>query len=395
MAHCEVISRPASSINMRDNSKLEIKKIEPGKASLRKFVHFQIDLYEGNKYYVPPFVIDDVETLDPKTNPAFDFCESGYYMAYRDGRPVGRVAGIINRQINERCGEKIARFGFLDFIDDGEVSASLMSAVEEWARSKGMTRIIGPLGFTDLDREGLLVEGFEELSTMATNYNYPYYEKHLTRLGYRKDSDWVEFLIKVPDNVPERFDRIATLVKKKYNLRVVKFKSRQRIKEQYGHSIFHLVNEAYSKLYQYSMLTERQIDYYINYYLNLLDLDLVTLVVTPDDRLVGLGIAIPSLSQGLRKAHGCLMPFGWYHLLKALKGRNDRVDLLLVAVHPDFQNKGVNALMFQDLIPQFIAKGYKLAESNPEMETNAKVQSQWEILEPRQHRRRRSYFKEL
>lgn len=374
---------------------LEIKKIEPTSSNLRKFTQFQIDLYEGNKYYVPPFIYDDVDTLSPQKNPAFDFCESEYFMAYRDGKPVGRVAGIINRQINDAHGTKIARFGFLDFVDDHEVSAALMSAVEEWARSKGMNRLIGPLGFTDMDREGMLIEGFEELSTMATNYNYPYYSSHMEGLGYRKESDWLEFQITVPDKVPERFDRIANLVKQKYNLRVVKFKSRKEAKQTYGHALFHLVNDAYRNLYQYSMLTERQIDYYINYYLDLLDMDLLTFVVDSNDKLIGLGISMQSLSRGLQKSHGKLFPFGWYHLQKALKGKNDRVDLLLVAVHPDYQNKGVNALLFQDLIPQYIKKGYKYAESNPEMESNAKVQSQWEMFSPRQHRRRRSYFKEL
>lgn len=376
-------------------SKLEIKKIEPTRPNLRRFIEFQNDLYKGNRYYVPPFMMDEIETLSHGKNPAFDFCESEYFMAYRDGKPVGRVAGIINSQVNESTGKKTARFGFLDFVDDKEVSTALMSTVEQWARSKGMDRIIGPLGFTDMDREGLLIEGFEELSTMATNYNYPYYAGHLEALGYAKESDWMEFQMKVPDRIPERFDRIATLVSKKYNLRVLKYKQRKAIKEEYGHALFHLINEAYKNLYQYSQLTERQIDYYIDYYLNLLDLDLVTLIVDDDDKLVGVGISMPSLSRGLQKSGGKLFPFGWMHLLKALKGKNDRVDLLLVAIHPDYQNKGVNAMLFQDLIPQYIRKGYVYAESNPEMETNAKVQSQWEAFEPRQHRRRRSYFKKL
>ena len=375
--------------------KLEIKKIEPTRANLRRFIEFQNGLYKGNRYYVPPFMMDEIETLSPGKNPAFDFCESEYFMAYRDGKPVGRVAGIINSQVCESTGKKTARFGFLDFVDDKEVSTALMSTVEQWARSKGMDRIIGPLGFTDMDREGLLIEGFEELSTMATNYNYPYYAGPLEALGYDKESDWMEFQMKVPDKIPERFDRIATLVSKKYNLRVLKYKQRKAIKEEYGHALFHLINEAYKNLYQYSQLTERQIDYYIDYYLNLLDLDLVTLIVDGDDKLVGVGISMPSLSRGLQKSGGKLFPFGWTHLLKALKGKNDRVDLLLVAIHPDYQNKGVNAMLFQDLIPQYIRKGYVYAESNPEMETNAKVQSQWEAFEPRQHRRRRSYFKKL
>lgn len=372
-----------------------VKRIAADKASLKEFTQFQIDLYEGNPWYVPPLVSDDIDTLMPATNPAFDFCEGAYFMAYRDGKPVGRIAGIINTQVNKSSGKKMARFGFMDFIDDYEVSEALLNAVEEWGRSKGMTKLVGPLGFTDLDREGLLVEGFEELSTMATNYNYPYYADHLEHHGLRKESDWVEFLMEVPDAIPERYDRIANIVKEKYGLKVLKYKSRKKARREYGHALFHLVNEAYSKLYQYSMLTERQIDYYIKIYLNLLNFDLVTFVVEPSGRLVGLGIAMPSMSKALQKSKGRFFPLGWYHLLKGLKGKNDRVDLLLVAVHPDYQNKGVNALMFQDLVPQFIKYGYKYAESNPEMETNAKVQSQWEYFKTRQHRRRRSYSKKI
>ncbi len=369
---------------------IEIKEVRPTKAELRKFTEFQIDLYEGNPYYVPPLVSDDIDTLRPEGNPAFDFCESAYYMAYRDGKPAGRVAAIINHQINRDYRQNIVRFGFLDFIDDHEISAALMNAVEEWGRSKGMTKAVGPLGFTDLDREG-----FEELSTMATNYNYPYYQTHLEKLGYRKESDWVEFMMEVPDKVPERYDRIADIVKKKYDLKVLKYDNRKRIKAEYGHAIFRLVNDAYKDLYQYSRLTERQIDHYISIYLNLLNLDLVTLVVEKTGRLIGLGIALPSMSVALRKSKGRYFPFGWYWLLKGLRGKNDRVDLLLVAVHPDYQNKGVNALMFQDLVPQFIKYGYRYAESNPEMETNSKVQSQWQYFNTRQHRRRRSYSKKL
>ncbi len=374
---------------------LEIKQIQPTRSALRDFTQFQIDLYRGNDYYVPPLVSDDIEALSPGKNPAFDFCEAAYFMAYRDGKPVGRIAAIINSQVNRNCDTKICRFGFMDFVDDMEVSRALFDAAEDWGRRKGMNRMVGPLGFTDMDREGLLVEGFEELSTMATNYNYPYYAGHVEAAGYVKESDWVEFLLQVPDKVPERYDRIATLVKEKLNLRIQKYTSRKKAKAEIGHKLFRLINEAYKDLYQYSQLTDRQIDYYVDYYLGLVNLDLLTFVMDKDDNLVGLGIALPSLSRGLQKAHGRLLPFGWYHLLKALKGKNDRVDLLLVAVHPDYQNRGVNALMFQDLLPHFIRLGFKYAETNPEMETNAKVQSQWEVFNPRQHRRRRSYAKDI
>ena len=331
----------------------------------------------------------------PDENPAFDFCESAYFMAYREGRPVGRIAAIINRQVNEKSGAKDARFGFIDFIDDPAVSAALLKAAEDWSRKKAMTKIIGPLGFTDLDHEGMLIAGFDELSTMATIYNYPYYPEHMEKLGYKKESDWLEFLMEVPDSIPDKYNRIAEIVKKKYGLKVLKYTNRKRIKMEYGHALFHLINEAYKDLYQYSTLTERQIDHYIDIYLNLLNLDLVTLIADSNGRLVGVGISMPSMSRALQKSKGKMLPLGWYHLLKGLKGKNDRVDLLLVAVHPEYQNKGVNALLFQDLIPYYIRNGYKYAESNPEMETNAKVQSQWEYFTTRQHRHRRSFAKKL
>ena len=374
---------------------LEIKEIQPTKKNLKAFTKFQIDLYDGNPWYVPPLISDDVQTLSPSLNPAHDFCDQVLYMAYRDGKVVGRIAGIINRQVNEKERERAARFGFIDFVDDPEVSAALLGAVEKWSRDKGMNKLIGPLGFTDLDHEGMLVEGFDELSTMATIYNYPYYPEHMERLGYRKESDWIEFLMEVPESIPDRFNRIADIVKRKFELRVLKYKSRKRVKKEYGHALFHLINESYKDLYQYSMLTERQIDYYIDQYLDLLNLDLLTLVVDRNDRLVAVGISMPSMSRALQKSRGRMLPLGWWHLLKGLKGKNDRVDLLLVAVHPDYQNKGVNAILFQDLLPYYIAKGYRYAESNPEMETNAKVQPQWEAYNPRQHRRRRCYSKKL
>ena len=374
---------------------IEVKKISPTKKNLRKFTQFQIDLYRGNGCYVPPLVSDDVKTLDPKENPAFDFCEAQCFMAYEDGRPVGRVAAIINNAVNERSGEKSVRFGFLDFEDNPEVSAALMKAVEQWGTERGMTRVIGPLGFTDLDHEGMLVEGFDELSTMATIYNYPYYPEHIERLGYAKDSDWKEFVMDVPDGIPEKMNRVADIVKKRTGLKVKKYTSRKKIKEEYGRALFELVNEAYDQLYEYSPLTDRQIEYYIDQYLDLLDLDLVTIIVDEEEKLVGVGISMPSMSRALQKAKGKLFPFGWIPLLKGLKGKNDRVDLLLVAVKPEYQSKGVNALLFQDLIPYYIKLGFKWAESNPEMETNAKVQSQWDYFTHRQHRRRRSYVKNI
>lgn len=374
---------------------IEIRELAPTKANMKKFVKFERDLYKGNPYYVPPLLSSELDNLIPERNPAFDFCDACYFMAFDNEKPVGRIAVMINKQVNKLSGEKLARFGFIDFIDDPDVAKALLEAAENWARKQGMTKIVGPLGFTDLDREGTLVEGFDELSTMATIYNYPYYQEYIEKAGYTKDSDWLEFLMDVPDGIPEKYNRIADIVKKKYGLKVVKYSDRKRIKKEYGHALFNLINEAYKDLYQYSPLTDRQIDKYIDDYLNLLNLDLLTLIVDKERKLVGVGISLPSMSRALQKSGGKMFPFGWYHLLKGLKGVNDRVDLLLVAVTPEYQNKGVNALLFQDLIPQFIKYGYRFAESNPEMETNAKVQSQWEYFNHRQHRRRRSFYKDL
>ncbi len=374
---------------------IEIKEIPLVPRELKKFTQFQIDMYRDNPYYVPPLVMDDVSTLDPKKNPAFDTCECRCFMAYRDGRPVGRIAAIVNNLVNEKSGSKDIRFGFIDFTDEIDVSRALLEKVEEWGREKGLTRIIGPLGFTDLDHEGMLVEGFDQVGTMATIYNYSYYPEHMHALGFEKDTDWVEYLVDIPEGIPDKHNRIAEIVKKKFGLKVVKFTSKKEIKEKYGRALFHLVNDAYKDLYQYSPLTERQISHYIDIYLGLLDLSLVTCIVDADDKLVGVGISMPSMSRGLQKSRGRLFPFGWYHLLKGLKGKNDKVDLLLVAIKPEYQGKGVNALLFQDLIPQYIAHGYKCAESNPELEANSKVQNQWEAFPNRQHKRRRSYFKEI
>lgn len=374
---------------------VEIKQIKPSRSNLLKFIKFQLALYKDNEYFVPPLIIDELDTLNPAKNPAFDFCDGAYFMAYRNGKPVGRIAAIVNKQINERCKQKIARFGFFDFIDDQEVSSALLAAAEQWARDRGLTRIVGPLGFTDLDREGMLTFGYDELSTMATNYNYPYYVDHIEKAGYVKDSDWVEFQIAIPEGVPERYKRISDIVAKKYGLKVLKYSNRKKIREEYGHEIFTLVNEAYKDLYQYSLLTERQIKKYIKEYINLLDLDLVTLIADAQGTLQGIGIAMPSMSRALQKSGGKLFPTGWLPLLKGLKGKNDRVDLLLVGIRPEYQGKGVNALLFTDLIPQFIKHGFKFAESNPEMETNAKVQNQWDAFNPRLHRRRRSFCKDL
>ncbi|MCI8997731.1 MAG: N-acetyltransferase [Muribaculaceae bacterium] len=372
-----------------------VKAIPATKKAISEYVKFGIDLYDGNEQFVPPMIFDEVHTLLPEKNPAFDYCRSQCFMAYRDGKPAGRITAIVNDQINAKCNKREARFGFVDFIDDDEVVDALFKAAEDWARSQGMTEIIGPMGFSDMDREGMLVEGFDEMGTMATIYNYAYYPKQVERLGYTKDTDWVEYRIKVPEKVPEKMSRIAEIVQKKFELRVLKYTSGKKIKNDYGKALFELINEAYADLYGYSTLTERQIDYYIDMYLSIIRLEYVSVVVDKNDQLVGVGITIPSLAKALQQSKGKLFPFGWWRILRAMKGKNDVVDLLLIAVKPEYQSKGVNSLFFNDLIDIYNKNGVKYAESNLELESNSSVQSQWEYFEKRQHRRRRAFRKQL
>ena len=370
---------------------VEIRVIQPTPAQLKQFVHFGIDLYKGNEYYVPALVIDEIDTLNPAKNPAFDFCESRYFMAFRDGKPVGRIAAIINRQVNERSGKKTVRFGFVDFIDDDEVVDALFDAVKDWGRQKGLDTIVGPLGFTDMDNEGMLTDGFDQLGTMATIYNYPYYNTQMKRMGFEVDASWVEFKVMMPEGIPDKHQRICDIVRRKYGVRNVHFKSKKELVAKYGRALFELINKTYDQLYGYSPLTPKQIDHYIKMYVPIVRLENLSVIVDSDDRLVGLGLAMPSLSKALIKSRGRLFPTGWYHLLKALKAQNDIVDLLLVAVEPEYQSKGVNSLLFTDLIPSFIKQGYKCAETNPELESNQRVQSQWQYFDTTLHKRRCSY----
>ncbi len=373
-----------------------IKKVST-RRELERFIRFNYELYKGNPYSVPDLYDDMLNTFSKTKNAAFEFCEADYFLAYKEGRLVGRIAAIINHKANDTWGKKEVRFGWVDFVDDAEVSKALFDAVAEWGRQRGMTHLQGPLGFTDFDAEGMLVEGFDQLSTMATIYNYPYYPQHMERMGFAKDVDWVEFKIYVPEAIPDKYRRIAELIQRKYNLKIKKFTSARDIREQYGQAIFQLMNEAYSPLYGYSALSQRQIDQYVKMYLPILDLRMVTLVTDADDNLVAVGISMPSLAEALQRAHGRLLPWGWYHLLKTLilKKYPKMLDLLLVAVKPEYQNKGVNALLFADLIPVFQQLGFEYAESNPELEANGKVQAQWEYFKTEQHKRRRCYIKPL
>ena len=376
-------------------SSIQIKRVET-KKDLKRFIEFHYDLYKGNPYDVPNLYSDEVNTLSKDKNAAFDFCEAEYYLALKEGKIVGRVAAIINHKANEKWKKKDVRFGWIDFIDDIEVSRALFEAVEEYGRKKGMDDIVGPLGFTDMDPEGMLTWGFDKLGTMATIYNYEYYPQHMEKLGgWKKDNDYVEYYLVVPEKSPEKYTKIAEMVEKRYNLHVRKLTKKDIFQGGYGKKLFDLINLTYSDLYGFSELTDRQIDQYVKMYFPLADLDLVTVIEdgNKDNQLAGLGITIPSLSHALQKCRrGRLFPFGWWHLLRAIKfHKTDGVDLLLMGFLPEYRSKGANALLFADLIPRYVNYGFKWGETQVEMESNEGVQSQWGPLDPINHKKRRCY----
>lgn len=380
-------------------SLIEIRKVET-KKDLKTFIEFHYDLYKGNQYDVPSLFADDVNTLSKDKNAAFEFCEAEYFLAYREGKLVGRIAAIINHKANKRWDRKTVRFGWVDFVDDLDVSKALFKAVEDYGRSKGMTEVVGPLGFTDFDPEGMLIEGFDQLGTFATIYNYPYYSKHMEQLeGWVKDNDYVEFKLLVPKTVPEKYVKIAQMVEKRYNLHVHILTKHEIWKEGYGRKIFQLINETFKDLYGYSELSDKQIDQYIKMYLPFADLNLIPVIEdwNADRKLVGVGITLPSLSKAVQKCHrGRMLPFGWWHLFRALKFHKTKiVDMEMIGVLPEYRQKGANALMFAHLIPIYQKYGFEWGESQVEMETNEKVQSQWQYLETIQHKRRRCYKKEI
>ena len=380
-------------------SSIQIKRVET-KKDLKRFIEFHYDLYKGNPYDVPNLYSDEVNTLSKDKNAAFDFCEAEYFLALEEGKIVGRVAAIINHKANEKWKKKDVRFGWIDFIDDIEVSRALFEAVEEYGRKKGMDDIVGPLGFTDMDPEGMLTWGFDKLGTMATIYNYEYYPQHMEKLGgWKKDNDYVEYYLVVPEKSPEKYTKIAEMVEKRYNLHVRKLTKKDIFQGGYGKKLFDLINLTYSDLYGFSELTDRQIDQYVKMYFPLADLDLVTVIEdgNKDNQLAGLGITIPSLSHALQKCrHGRLFPFGWWHLLRAIKfHKTDGVDLLLMGFLPEYRSKGANALLFADLIPRYVNYGFKWGETQVEMESNEGVQSQWGPLDPINHKKRRCYRRSL
>ena len=375
---------------------VEIRKVST-KRELKQFVQFYYDLYRGSQQAVPYLYFDEMATLRREKNPSFECCEADYFLALREGKVVGRVAAIINRRANEQWHGQQVRFGWFDFIDDQEVSAALLKAVEEWGRERGMNHMAGPLGFIDTDREGMLVDGFDELSTMYVNYNYPYYPRHIEAIGgFRKDNDYVELRVKVPEDENYKFHKIAQMVEKRYGLRVHKFTRRELLDEGKGREVFHLLNATYKDLYGFSQLSQQQIDKLVNDYIKIADLNLVTAIMD-GEKMVGFGITFSSLSRALQKTRdGRLWPFGWWHILQILKRhRTDTVDLLLIGVLPEYRSKGANALIFDDLIHQYQRYGFRWAITGPQMESNEGVLAQWQYLDSEIVRRHRCYRKEL
>ena len=376
--------------------KLTVKPVQ-SKKDFKRFISFPDSLYKDCPYYAPALRTDETATFDRRKNAAFEFCESECFLAEDgEGKVVGRVAAIINRKANETWGKKEVRYGWIDFIDDRAVSRALVEEVAKWGRERGMEEIAGPLGFTDFDPEGLLVEGFDRLATMACRYHYPYYKEHLEAIGLTKVIDWLEFRIHVPEILPERLTRIAEIVRTKNNLHYRKVTHKAIKEEKLGHKFFNLINETYCVLYGFSKLSDRQIDQYVKTWLQVVDLEMVSFIENEAGELVAAGVTMPSMSKALQKSGGKLFPFGWFHILRSMYfKRDDTMDLLLVAVKPEYQNKGVNSMLFADLFSRVSKLGFKYAESNAELETNTKVQGMWDGFEYEQHKRRRVYGRKL
>lgn len=377
------------------STELTIKEVKT-KADRKIFVDFPNRFYRDEPNFVPAFFGDDMADWDTKKNPAFEYCEARSFLAYRGGEVVGRIGAILSHKANETWGTKRMRFSQVDFVDDPEVSDALFGVVEDWAREKGMEEVHGPLGFCDLDREGMLVEGFDRRSMFVTYYNRPYYIDHLTRLGYVKDTDWIEHLIPLngwDDPNYKRLKRISDAMLKRTGYHKLTIKKRSDIKP-YVRKAFELVNIAYAPLYGVVELNDRQIDKYVNKFLPLIDPDFACLIIDDNDDLMGFGVGAPSMAEAMRKCHGHLFPFGWPGVLKALK-KNDTLDLFLIAVRPELQGSGINGIIMEHLFAGCNKHGIVRAETGPQLETNTKVHSQWKMFNIEPHKRRRCFIKKL
>ena len=374
---------------------VEIRPVR-NRRELRQFVNFPERLYKDNPYYVPKLVFDQMDTLDQEKGAAQEFCDSVLYMAYKAGEPVGRVAAIVNHKANEQWHHKEVRFGWYDFVDDREVSKALMDKVEEFGRKHGMESVVGPLGFTDFDPEGMLVDGYDRLSTMALIYNFPYYNDHMDAMGFGKDADWIEYKVQVPTVMPERWPRLEKIIMERAGVHLRPLTRKIIREEDYGHKVFRCINDCYKDLYNFTVLPDHMADKYLGFYLSILDLRFLSMVENDKGDLVAFGISMPSIVKALQKTRGKLFPFGWWPLLKAMfLKHDDMAELLLVGVHPDYQNSGVNSLVFMDMFRKFNAMGIKVAETNAILETNLKNQGQFRDFEHECKKRRRSYIKKL
>jgi ribosomal protein S18 acetylase RimI-like enzyme len=363
------------------------------KKDLKTFIEYPNKLYKGNPYFVPELISDEFSNLNPAKNPAYEHSEAKQWLAYKDGKVAGRVMALINNNVNARWNKKQARFSRLDFIEDPEVSTALVAQAEAWAKEKGMVEIVGPMGFCDFDKEAMLIEGFEEVSTFVTYYNHPYYKEHVERLGYEKEVDWMEFQLQVPDKVDPKIARIAQMVQQKTGFKLLEFKRSKEILP-WGKAAFNLLCEAYNDLYGYVPLTEKQVDSYISQFFGFVNPAFIKGVVDKENNMIAIAITMPSLSKALQRCGGHLFPFGFIHLMRAIK-KNDTLDMYLVAVKPEYQNLGLNAILMDAIYREAITRGYKFGESNPELETNEKVQATWKFFPRRQHRRRRVFIKHL
>jgi GNAT superfamily N-acetyltransferase len=371
---------------------VDIRQVKT-KGDLSKFVYFPNKFYKGNPYFVPELISDEFNNLNPEKNPAYEHSEAAQWLAYKDGKLVGRVMALMNHNINALWGKKQARFSRLDFVDDEEVSAALLKQAEAWAREKGAEEIVGPMGFCDFDKEGMLIEGFEELSTFVTYYNHPYYQKHVEAFGFAKEVDWVEYRLTVPDKVDPKIARIAQMVQEKTGCKMLEFKKAKDVLP-WGQETFKLLGEAYKELYGYIPLTQKQVDMYIRQFFGFVNPAFIKGVLDQQGKLVGIGITIPSLSKAMQRCGGKLFPFGFIHLLRAIK-KNDTIDMYLVAIKPELQNTGIAAMIMDSVYKEAVKRGYKYGESNPELEYNDKVQAMWKFYPRRQHRRRRVFIKHL
>ena len=372
-----------------------IKTVETAK-ELREFVKFPLRLYKDCPYYVPNLYLDELTALNPNKNPMGKYSKSKKFLAYKDGKIVGRVMAIINEIANRNWNHAEVRFGWIDFIDDKEVSKALIEAVIAFGRENGMNQISGPLGFTDFDNEGCVVEGFDDISSFMLKYNYPYYGEHFEALGMGKINDWMEYRIYVPDEVPEKIVRASALISERYGLKIRKISKREVKKENYGRKIFDLVNRTYCELFDFTVLPPEVIDSYVDTYLGLLDLRYVTLIEDKEGKLVALAVSMPSLAHAVHKCRGYLFPFGWWHVIKSMYIKHEEaLELMLIAVDPEYRNRGVHAMLFNELIPAIKEGGFKYGESNAEMESNNKVQNLWNDYRREFKRRRRVFSKEF